>query len=143
MIEITILKFFHYISLFLAGGLGVGNVLLFKNHQKAAVTPAAPVQKTMMTMARLGLFSLVVLWLTGIPLTYQVYGTFDLGWAFHLKILGATALLAAIMFLNYHLYVCTKTGDPVSPKVMRTIPIIARSSLVVVLLGVAILTTRA
>ena len=141
MIEITILKFFHYISLFLAGGLGVGNALLFKNHQKAAVAPAAPVQKTMMTMARLGLLSLVVLWLTGIPLTYQVYGTFDLGWAFHLKLLGASTLLAAIVFLNYHLYVCSKAGNPVSPKVMRVIPVIARSSLLVVLLGVAILTT--
>ena len=141
MIEITVLKFFHYISLFLAGGLGVGNALLFKNHQKAGLAPALPVQKTMMTMAKLGLFSLLILWLTGIPLTYLVYGTFTLGWAFHLKLLGATILLAAIMFLNYHLSVCAKRGNPVSPKVMRLVPIVARSSLVVVLLGVAILTS--
>ena len=35
MTLIIILKFFHYLSLFLAGGLGVANAMLFKNHQKA------------------------------------------------------------------------------------------------------------
>ena len=35
MTTVVLLKFFHYVSLFLAGGLGVANALLFKNHQKA------------------------------------------------------------------------------------------------------------
>ena len=71
MTTVVLLKFFHYVSLFLAGGLGVANALLFKNHQKAEMPPAPPVQKTMMTLARLGLFSLVILWATGIPLTLE------------------------------------------------------------------------
>ena len=143
MTTVVFLKFFHYVSLFLAGGLGVANALLFKNHQKAEVPPAPPVQKTMMTLARLGLFSLVILWATGIPLTVTVYGSFDLGWPFHLKMCGATILLAAVAFLNFHLTTQARAGCPPSPRVMKMIPPVARTSLVLVLIGVAVLTTSA
>ena len=143
MTTVVLLKFFHYISLFLAGGLGVANALLFKNHQKAEIPPAPPVQKTMMTLARLGLFSLVILWATGIPLTVTVYGSFDLGWPFHLKMFGATILLAAVAFLNFHLTTQARAGFPPSPRVMKMIPPVARTSLVLVLIGVAVLTTSA
>ena len=138
---IILLKVLHYLSLFLAGGLGVANVMLFKNHQKAGMPPAPPVQKTMMTLARLGLIAIVILWLTGIPLTYKVYGSFDLGWPFHLKLLGATSLLGAVAFLNLHLTKQSRDGNPPNPKVMKIVPSIARASLVVVLVGVAVLTT--
>ena len=141
MITVILLKVLHYLSLFLAGGLGVANVMLFKNHQKAGMPPAQPVQKTMMTLARLGLIAIVILWLTGIPLTYKVYGSFDLGWPFHLKLLGATSLLGAVAFLNLHLIKQSKHCNPPNPKVMKIVPPIARVSLVVVLVGVAVLTT--
>ena len=141
MESVVLLKFFHYISLFLAGGWGVANAMLLKNHQKAQVTLTAPVQKTMMTLARLGLTAIVVLWITGILLTYQIYGSFALGWAFHLKLLGATVLLGIIAFVYFHLSVQAKHGNPPNPKIMKIVPPIARSSLVVVLLGVAIFTT--
>ena len=128
-------------SLFLAGGLGVANVMLFKNHQKAGMPPVLTVQKTMMTLARLGLIAIAVLWITGIPLTYKVYGSFDLGWPFHLKLLGATSLLGSVAFLNLHLTKQSRDGNPPNPKIMRIVTPIARASLVLVLLGVAVLTT--
>ena len=143
MTTIVFLKFFHYLSLFLAGGLGVANAMLFKNHQKAEIPPAPPVQKTMMALARLGLISIVILWATGIPLTVKVYGSFDLGWPFHLKMFGATILSAAIAFLNFHLTTRARSGNSPSLRVMRMIPPIARTSLVLVLIGVAVLTTQA
>ena len=138
---IILLKVLHYVSLFLAGGLGVATVMLFKNHQIAGMPPAPPVQKTMMTLARLGLIAIVILWITGIPLTYKVYGSFDLGWPFHLKLLGATSLLGAVAFLNLHLTKQSRDGNPPNPKVIKMIPPMARVSLVVVLIGVAVLTT--
>ncbi len=141
MTSVIVLKFFHYISLFLAGGLGVANAILIKNHQKAEVPPALPVQKTMMTLARLGLVSIVVLWITGILLTNQIYGSFSLGWAFHLKLFGATVLLGVVSLLNFHLSNSAKHGNPPDPKVMKIVPPVARTSLVVVLIGVAVLTT--
>jgi uncharacterized membrane protein len=138
---IIVLKVLHYVSLFLAGGLGVANVMLFKSHQKAGLLPALPVQKTMMTLARLGLIAIAVLWITGIPLTYKVYGSFDLGWPFHLKLLGATSLLGSVAFLNLHLTKQSRDGNPPNPKIMRIVTPIARASLVLVLVGVAVLTT--
>ncbi len=140
---VVVLKVLHYVSLFLAGGLGVANVMLFKNHQIAGVPPAPPVKKTMMTLARLGLIAIVMLWITGIPLTYKVYGGFDLGWPFHLKLLGATFLISAVAFLNFHLTKQSKDGNPPNPKVMKIVPPIARVSLIIVLVGVAVLTTSA
>ncbi len=141
MTTIIVLKVLHYVSLFLAGGLGVANVMLFKSHQKAGLLPALPVQKTMMTLARLGLIAIAVLWITGIPLTYKVYGSFDLGWPFHLKLLGATSLLGSVAFLNLHLTKQSRDGNPPNPKIIRIVTPIARASLVLVLLGVAVLTT--
>ena len=141
MTAIVILKFFHYVSIFLAGGLGVANAMLFKNHQKAKMVPAPPVQQTMITLARLGLFSIVILWLSGLPMTILLYGSFDLGWPFHLKIFGATTLLAVIAYLNLHLIKQARSGNSPHPKVMKVVPPIARTSLALVLIGIAVLTT--
>ena len=141
MTTIVFLKFFHYVSIFLAGGLGVANAILFKNHRKAEMAPAPPVQQTMITLARLGLVSIVVLWLSGLPMTVLLYGSFDLGWPFHLKMFGATTLLATVAFLNIHLIKQAKTGNPPNPTVMRVVPPIARTSLALVLIGIAVLTT--
>ena len=141
MTTIIFLKFFHYISIFLAGGLGVANAMLFKNHQKAEMAPAPPVQQTMVTLARLGLISIVVLWLSGLHMTILLYGSFDLGWPFYLKIFGATTLLAVVAFLNIHLIKQARTGNPPNPKLMKVVPPIARTSLVLVFIGIAVLTT--
>ena len=141
MTTIVFLKFFHYASIFLAGGLGVANAMLFKNHQKAGIAPAPPVQQTMITLARLGLISIVVLWLSGLPMTILLYGSFDLGWPFYLKIFGATTLLAVVAFLNIHLIKQARTGNPPNPKLMKVVPPIARTSLVLVFIGIAVLTT--
>lgn len=141
MTTIVFLKFFHYVSIFLAGGLGVANAMLFKNHQKAGMTPAPPVQHTMITLARLGLISIVVLWLSGLPMTILLYGSFDLGWPFYLKIFGATTLLAVVAFLNIHLIKQARTGNPPNPKLMKVVPPISRTSLVLVFIGIAVLTT--
>ena len=134
-------KFFHYLALFLAGGLGVANGVLASAHKKAATPPAPPVLYVMKLLARLGLAAVVILWLTGFGLTYHIYGGFNLGWAFHMKLLGATILLSVISFLNLHLSTQAKKGMPPDPKVMKIVPMIARGSLVIVLLGIAIVTT--
>ena len=96
MTLIITLKFFHYLALFLAGGLGVANTMLFKNHQKAGTVPAPPARKTMMTLARLGLIAIIILWVTGIALTHKIHGSFASGWAFHPKLFGAMTTLGAV-----------------------------------------------
>ena len=125
----------------MAGGLGVANGILVKTHNKHSVIPATPVQQTMVLLARLGLVALIILWITGYFLTYQIYGGFNLGWAFHLKLFGASALLIAITFLNYHLFDCSKKGVAPNTQIMKVIPVVARTSLLLVLIGIAILTS--
>jgi hypothetical protein len=66
-----------------------------------------------------------------------------LGWAFHLKLFGATTLLGAVAFLNLHVTQQARAGNSPSPKVMQMVSAIARTSLVLVLIGVAVLTTAA
>ena len=135
------LKFLHYLALFLAGGLGVANGLLAKAHQMAGQPPAPPVQQTMIKLARLGLIAIILLWVSGLGLGYLIYGGLAMGWAFHMKLLGATILLGSISFLNAHLTSTSKVGLPPNPSVMKIIPMISRGALVLVLLGIAITTT--
>ena len=135
------LKFVHYLALFLAGGLGVANGLLAKAHQMAGQPPAPPVQQTMIKLAHLGLIAIILLWVSGIGLGYLIYGGLAMGWAFHMKLLGATILLVSISFLNFHLTSTSKVGAPPNPSVMKITPMISRGALVLVLLGIAITTT--
>ncbi|MGB0816929.1 MAG: hypothetical protein ACPGR6_07350 [Candidatus Puniceispirillaceae bacterium] len=141
MTSIIILKFFHYLGLFLAGGLGVAGAILAKNHQKAGMKPAAPVQASIRMLARIGMAAIILLWGTGIALTYLVYASFDLGWAFHIKLLGASLLLLVLAGLNIHLNRSAKAGTPPNPAFMKAVPMISRGALVLVLIGVAILTS--
>ena len=141
MSVVIALKFLHYLALFLAGGLGVANGLLAKAHQMAGQPPAPPVQQTMIKLARLGLIAIILLWVSGIGLGYLIYGGLAMGWAFHMKLLGATILLGSISFLNVHLTSTSKAGAPPNPSVMKIIPMISRGALVLVLLGIAITTT--
>jgi len=141
MTLVVALKFIHYLALFLAGGLGVANGLLTKAHQAAGQLPAPPVQATMMKLARLGLIAVVLLWVTGIALTYFVYGDFAIGWAFHMKLAGATILLAAISFLNMHLTLRRRAGTPPDQIMVKLVQMASRGGLVLVLLGIAITTS--
>ena len=138
---IVFLKFFHFLGLFLAGGLGIANTLLVKEHKLAKEAPGAAVQKTMAKLAKIGLFALVVLWITGFGLAYQIYGGMNLGWAFNMKLLGATVLLGAVIFANIYPPLKSKKGEVPDPKLMKIVPMIARSALVLVLLGIAITTS--
>ena len=85
MITVIFLKFLHYVSLFLAGGLGVANAMLFKNHEKANTSSSAS-SKDNDDAGEDWISPLYFYWVTGI--TYFEYmDSFDLGWPFHLKML--------------------------------------------------------
>ena len=141
MSSVVFLKFFHFLSLFLAGGLGIANNLLAKEHLKAKESPSFAVQASMMKLARIGLVALILLWITGFGLAYQIYGSMDLGWAFNMKMLGATVLLGVVVFINYYMPAMAKKGQAPDPTIMKVGPMLARGSLVLVLLGIAITTT--
>ena len=74
-------------------------------------------------------------------MTCLLYGSLDLGWPFQLKIFQPIILAATVAFLNLHLIKQAKTGSPQNPQVMKVVPPITRTSLVLVLIGIAALTT--
>jgi len=84
----------------------------------------------------------VLLWVTGIGLVSQIYdGSMNLGRAFNMKLLGATVLLAVIVFMNYYLPAMAEKGQAPDPRIMKVLPMVGRASMVLVLLGIAITTT--
>lgn len=135
------LKFFHYLSLFLAGGAGVANGMLAAAHARAGTPPAAPVQMVVRRLARLGLIALILIWITGLGLYHALYQSLDLEWAFVMKLIGASLLLGASIYMNLLLSRAAKTGTPPNPKLAKAMQSISRGALVLVLLGIAIVTS--
>ena len=125
------------------GWIGCRQCITFQKPSESRNAPGSTSAKDDDDACSAGFIFLVILWATGIPLTLRVYGSFDLGWPFHLKMFGATILLAAVAFLNFHLTTRARAGSPPSPRVMKMTPPVARTSLVLVLIGVAVLTTSA
>ena len=138
---IILLKFFHYLAIFVAGGIGVGGAVITAAHQKAQQPPAPHVGKALQLLGYLGLGSIVVLWATGFGLAYSIYGTMNIGTAFHIKLLGATVLLATSALSNYHLYRASQAKQPPNGHYMKRLMMIGRGGLVLVLGGIAITTT--
>jgi hypothetical protein len=92
-------------------------------------------------LARIGLVAMILLWATGFGLAYGIYGGMNLGLAFNIKLLGATALLGVVIFMNVYPLAMAKKSQSPNPKLMKIMPMVARSALVLVLLGIAVTTT--
>ena len=141
MSVIALLKFFHYLGLFFAGGLGVAGGVLQACHRRAGQMPSPPVQNTLRILAWLSLAAIAILWVTGVGLTHLIYGHFALGLAFYAKLFGASGLLFILLFLNVHLSAAAKAQKPPVEKWMKLIPPLSRGALVIVLAGIAIMTS--
>ena len=92
-------------------------------------------------LARIGLVAMILLWGTGFGLAYSIYGGMNLGLAFNIKLLGATALLGVVVFMNVYPSAMAEKGQSTNPKLMKIMPMVARSALVLVLVGIAVTTT--
>ncbi|MGC6484580.1 MAG: hypothetical protein ACON4P_02825 [Candidatus Puniceispirillales bacterium] len=141
MTGIVVLKFIHYLCLFVAGGIGVGGAVVQSMHIKAQTPPAPPVGKALRVLGLAGLAAIVVLWLTGIGLAHAIYGTLALGTAFTVKLVGAGVLLGASAAANLHLHRAIQAGSPPDARFMKSMMTVSRGGLVLVLGGIAVTTT--
>ena len=107
-------------------------------HIKKRAPPTEIVKNTMLRLARLGFVTILIFWITGIALTAKLYGGFNVGWAFNIKLFGATILLAVIVFIDYYIPAITKNNLSLNPKITKVFPMITHSSLGLVLLRIAI-----
>ena len=100
---VFICKFLHLISLFIAGGGGIGNAVIQSIYKKEGKIPEPHLAKSFRILAFISLIAVITMWVTGIILVILIYGSFNLGWSFHVKLLGATLILLTGLFMNVHL----------------------------------------
>ena len=116
---IFISKFLHLFSLLLAGGGVIGTAVIQSIYKKEGKVPEPHLAKGFRILAFLSLLAIVIMWVTGIILTLVIYGSFSLGWAFHVKLLGATIILIVSLTINIHLKKSGQNQTPPDPNVMR------------------------
>ena len=116
---IFISKFLHLFSLLLAGGGVIGTAVIQSIYKKEGKVPEPHLAKGFRILAFLSLLAIVIMWVTGIILTLVIYGSFNLGWAFHVKLLGATIILIVSLTINIHLKKSAQNQTPPDPNVMR------------------------
>lgn len=116
---IFISKFLHLFSLLLAGGGVIGTAVIQSIYKKEGKIPEPHLAKGFRILAFLSLLAIVIMWVTGIILTLVIYGSFSLGWAFHVKLLGATIILIVSLTVNIHLKKSAQNQTPPDPNVMR------------------------
>ena len=134
---IIILKFFHFLSLFFAGGIGIGGAVIQSLHAKAGEAPSPLTRKALHILAIMGLVALIVIWLTGIALHHALYEGAFLNYAFTLKLGVAAILLGTSILSNLMLYRASRGGQAVNPLVMRRLTTLSRFALIIVIGGAA------
>ena len=136
--SIAILKFFHFLAIFVGGGIGIGGAVIQSAHIKAGEPPRPHVAKALRLLGLLGLVAVVVLWLTGMILAASLYGGMGINTAFHVKLLGAAILLGGISCMNLHVFKQASANQPPNVKLMKIMSSINRFGLVLALGGAAV-----
>ena len=132
---VFICKFLHLISLFVAGGGGIGNTVIQSIYKKEGKIPEPHLAKSFRVLAFISLIAVVVMWVTGIILAILIYGSFNLGWSFHVKLLGATLILLTSLLINVHLKKCSQNQIPPNQKLMKYSASLARLGLILAIAG--------
>lgn len=132
---VFICKFLHLISLFIAGGGGIGNAVIQSIYKKEGKIPEPHLAKSFRILAFISLIAVITMWVTGIILVILIYGSFNLSWSFHVKLLGATLILLTGLLMNVHLKKCSQKQIPPNQQVMKYSASLARLGLVLAIAG--------
>ena len=132
---VFICKFLHLISLFIAGGGGIGNAVIQSIYKKEGKIPEPHLAKSFRVLAFISLIAVIVMWVTGIILAILIYGSFNLGWSFHVKLLGATLILLTSLLINVHLKKCSQNQIPPNQTLMKYSASLARLGLILAIAG--------
>ena len=135
---IIIIKFIHYLAIVFSGGVLVGSGLIQSVYNKENKVPDITISKILKILGFIGLFSLIVLWISGIILSNLIYGGFVINSAFTLKLVAAAFLLILSFFLNLHVYNSSKKNLPPNKKIVKISTMSARTLIIVVLISAAV-----
>jgi len=135
---LVFLKTLHLISLWVAGGVGVGGWVLQYVHRRNGQRPSLEVVQSLRLMGALALVAVLVLWITGYLLSGMIYGGLPSSAAFHAKLVGATLILLSSLGANLETLHSMRGGTPPRASLMNAYAWTVRISLIVVLVGAAI-----
>jgi len=95
------LKIIHLMCLAGGGAATIGNAVLMRCTMAGGGPPPPVVVRAMGILGKVGLASIVLIWITGIALTMRGYGGGEgLGWEFYVKLAGATLVLGAVAVMS-------------------------------------------
>ena len=138
MTIIITLKFIHYLAIVFSGGVLIGGGVIQSVYAKANQIPDLTTAKIMKLLGYIGLISLIFLWISGIILSINLYGGFNINSAFTLKIIAAGFLLGLSAFINFHVFNSSKNNLPPNKTIMKIATMSGRGLLVIVLIAAAI-----
>ena len=135
---IIILKFLHYLAIVFSGGVLVGGGVIQSVYTKENKVPEIHVAKILKYLGFIGLISIIILWITGIILSINLYGGFIINTSFTTKIIAAGILLGLSILVNFHVYSSSKNKVPPNKSIMKIATMSGRGLLVIVLISAAI-----
>ena len=135
---IIILKFLHYLAIVFSGGVLVGGGVIQSVYTKENKVPEIHVARILKYLGFIGLVSLIVLWITGIILSINLYDGFIINTSFTIKIIAAGLLLLLSIFVNFHIYSSSRNKLPPNKLIMKIATMSGRGLLVIVLIFAAI-----
>ena len=138
MTLIITLKFIHYLAIVFSGGVLVGGGVIQSVYAKANQIPDLTTAKILKLLGYIGLISLIVLWISGIVLSINLYGSFIINSAFTIKIIAAGFLLGLSAFVNFHVFNSSKNNLPPNKTIMKIATMSGRGLLIIVLISAAI-----
>ena len=138
MTLIITLKFIHYLAIVFSGGVLVGGGVIQSVYAKTNQIPDLNTAKILKLLGYIGLISLIVLWISGIVLSINLYGGFIINSAFTIKIIAAGILLGLSAFVNFHVFNSSKNNLPPNKTIMKIATMSGRVLLIIVLISAAI-----
>ena len=138
MTLIITIKFIHYLAIVFSGGVLVGGGVIQSVYAKANQIPDLTTAKILKLLGYIGLISLIVLWISGIVLSINLYGGFIINSAFTIKIIAAGILLGLSTFVNFHVFNSSKNKLPPNKTIMKIATMSGRVLLIIVLISAAI-----
>ena len=138
MTIIITFKFIHYLAIVFSGGVLVGGGVIQSIYAKVNQIPDLTTAKILKLLGYIGLISLIVLWISGIVLSINIYGGFIINSAFTIKIIAAGVLLGLSIFINFHVFNSSKNNLPPNKTIMKIATMSGRGLLIIVLISAAI-----
>lgn len=126
---LILLKIIHMFCIFVGGAAGIGNGLLLTKTLKSGQPPAPVVAQVMGLIGKMGFVAIVLLWLSGLGMIALTDAWATLGWAFWVKLLGATLVLVAASIMTAMGVRAEKTGVPPDLKTIKAVSKLAHVGL--------------